>query len=172
MRIRRKTTAAAESPRRKGDKPETLNYMDRKIGIASDHAGYELKELLAGYLSAKGYEVYDLGCNSKESCDYPDYAHPLAEALEAGEIPRAIGICGSGEGMAMTLNKHRSVRASLCWTPEIAHITRRHNDSNILVLPARFIDSDTAVAILEEWLNTDFESGGRHERRIAKIPVK
>lgn len=143
-----------------------------KIGIACDHAGYDMKELLTGYLAAKGFEIFDFGCNSDESCDYADYAHPLAEALESGEFDRAIGICGSGEGMAITLNKHQKIRASICWIPEIAAITRQHNDSNVLVLPARFIDNDTAIEILEQWLNTPFESGGRHERRIAKIAVK
>lgn len=146
--------------------------MNMKIGIASDHAGYEMKEFLTGYLASKGYEVFDFGCDSTESCDYPDYAHPLAGALEAGEFPRAIGICGSGEGMAITLNKHQGVRASLCWLPEIAHITRQHNDSNVLVLPARFIDNETALAIVNEWLTTPFDKDEpRHSRRIAKIPV-
>ena len=143
-----------------------------KIGIASDHAGYELKELLTGYLVSKGFEVFDYGCSSNESCDYADYAHPLAEALEAGEFNRAVAICGSGEGMAITLNKHEAIRASICWVPEIAHITRQHNDSNVLVLPARFIENQTAIEILDTWLVTEFERGGRHERRIAKIPVK
>ena len=143
-----------------------------KIGIACDHAGYDMKELLTGYLAAKGFEIFDFGCNSDESCDYADYAHPLAEALESGEFDRAIGICGSGEGMAITLNKHQKIRASICWLPEIAAITRQHNDSNVLVLPARFIDNDTAIEILEQWLNTPFEAGGRHERRIAKIAIK
>ena len=146
--------------------------MSNKIGIASDHAGYDMKEMLTGYLSAKGFEIFDFGCTSDESCDYADYAHPMAEALEAGEFERAIGICGSGESMAITLNKHQKVRASLCWLPEIANITRKHNDSNVLVLPARFIDNDTAIAIVEQWLTTPFETGGRHERRIAKIAVK
>ncbi|MBR5105901.1 MAG: ribose 5-phosphate isomerase B [Alistipes sp.] len=139
-----------------------------KIGIACDHAGYEMKEFLTGYLSSKGFEVFDFGCHSEESCDYPDHAHPMAEALENGEFPRAIGICGSGEGMAMTLNKHQKVRASLVWIPEIAKLTRLHNDSNVLVLPARFISNEEALAILEEWLNTEFE-GGRHIRRVEKI---
>ena len=143
-----------------------------KIGIACDHAGYELKELLTGYLAAKGFEVFDYGCSSEESCDYADYAHPLAEGLEAGEFPRAVAICGSGEGLAITLNKHEAIRASLCWLPEIAHITRQHNDSNVLVLPARFIENQTAIDILEEWLTTEFERGGRHERRIAKIAIR
>ena len=146
--------------------------MNMKIGIASDHAGYEMKEFLTGYLASKGYEVFDFGCDSPESCDYPDYAHPLANALEAGEFPRAIGICGSGEGMAITLNKHQGVRASLCWIPEIAEITRKHNDSNILVLPARFIDNETALAIVDKWLSTAFDKDEpRHSRRISKIPV-
>ena len=139
-----------------------------KIGIACDHAGYEMKEFLTGYLSSKGFEVFDFGCHSEESCDYPDHAHPMAEALENGEFPRAIGICGSGEGMAMTLNKHQKVRASLVWIPEIAKLTRLHNDSNVLVLPARFISNEEALEILNEWLNTEFE-GGRHIRRVEKI---
>lgn len=146
--------------------------MSNKIGIAADHAGYQMKELLTGYLSAKGFEVLDFGCNSEESCDYADFAHPLAEALESGEFDRAIGICGSGEGMAITLNKHQKIRASLCWNAEVAHITRQHNDCNVLVLPARFIENDTAIEIVEQWLTTEFEAGGRHERRIAKIAVK
>ena len=139
-----------------------------KIGIACDHAGYDMKEFLTGYLAAKGFEVFDFGCHSEESCDYPDHAHPMAEAFENGEFPRAIGICGSGEGMAMTLNKHQKVRASLVWIPEIAKLTRLHNDSNVLVLPARFISNEEALEILNEWLNTEFE-GGRHVRRVEKI---
>ncbi len=139
-----------------------------KIGIACDHAGYDLKEFLTGYLSAKGFEVFDFGCHSEESCDYADYAHPMAEALEKGEFPRAVGICGSGEGMAITLNKHSKVRASLVWLPEIATLTRQHNDSNVLVLPARFVSNEEAVAILDAWLEAEFE-GGRHARRIEKI---
>ena len=144
----------------------------KTIGLASDHAGYELKEYVKQWLDAKGWEYKDFGTNSTASCDYADYAHPLADALENGEFDRAIGICGSGEGMAITLNKHQKIRASLCWLPEIASITRQHNDSNVLVLPARFIDNDTALAIVEQWLTTPFETGGRHERRIAKIAVK
>ena len=146
--------------------------MSKKIGIAADHAGYQMKELLTGYLGSKGYEVFDFGCSSDESCDYADYAHPLAEAIERGEMERGVGICGSGEGMAITLNKHQTIRASLCWTPEIAHITRQHNDSNVLVLPARFIDNETALAILDEWLATEFEAGGRHSRRSEKIAIR
>ena len=146
--------------------------MNKTIGIAADHAGYEMKEFLIGYLATKGYEVLDFGCSSEESCDYADYAHPLPEAIERGEAQRGIAICGSGEGMAITLNKHQGIRASLCWLPEIAHITRQHNDSNVAVLPARFIDNETALAIIDEWLTTEFEAGGRHTRRIAKIAIK
>ena len=143
-----------------------------ELPVRFNNPFYYSQELIIGYLSAKGFEVMDFGCNSEESCDYADYAHPMAEALENGEFDRAIGICGSGEGMAITLNKHQKIRASICWLPEIAAITRQHNDCNVLVLPARFIDNDTALAILEQWLVTPFETGGRHERRIAKIAVK
>ena len=142
----------------------------KSIGIACDHAGYELKEFLVGYLSSKGYEVTDFGTDSEQSVDYPDFAHPLAEAVASGELPAGIGICGSGEGMSMTLNKHRGIRAGLCWMPEIAELTRLHNDANILVLPARFVSNDEAIAIVDKFLTTGFE-GGRHVRRIAKIDL-
>jgi len=140
----------------------------KKIGIACDHAGYEMKEFLVGYLGALGYEVLDFGTHSPESVDYPDFAHPLAEAIEKGELERGIGLCGSGEGMAMTLNKHRGIRAGLCWEPEVASLIRRHNDANALVLPARFITNDEAAAILDAFLAAEFE-GGRHERRVEKM---
>lgn len=142
----------------------------KKIGIACDHAGYEMKEFLVGYLSARGYEVLDFGTHSPESVDYADFAHPLAEAIESGELERGVGLCGSGEGMAMTLNKHRGIRAGLAWEPEIAELIRRHNDANVIVFPARFITNDEAAAMLDIFLATEFE-GGRHERRIAKIPA-
>lgn len=139
-----------------------------KIAIASDHAGYEMKELLAGWLAAKGHDVYDFGPQSPESVDYPDYAHPLAEAVEQGKVEMGVALCGSGEGMAMTLNKHRGIRAALSWIPEIADITRRHNNANVVVLPARFIDNDMAVAIVDAFLKGEFE-GGRHQARIDKM---
>lgn len=144
--------------------------MKKTIGIASDHAGFEMKEFLTGYLSASGYEIFDYGCSSPESCDYADYAHQLASGIESGEIASGVGLCGSGEGMAMTLNKHRTIRAGLAWNPEVAELIKRHNDANVLVLPARFLTNDEALAILEAWLNAEFE-GGRHERRIAKMAV-
>ena len=139
-----------------------------KIAIASDHAGYEMKELLAGWLAAKGHDVYDFGPQSTESVDYPDYAHPLAEAVEQSKVEMGVALCGSGEGMAMTLNKHRGIRAALSWIPEIADITRRHNNANVVVLPARFIDNDMAVAIVDAFLKGEFE-GGRHQARIDKM---
>jgi ribose 5-phosphate isomerase B len=141
------------------------------IGLASDHAGYELKEYVKQWLAAKGWEYKDFGTYSTDSCDYPDYAHALANAVESGECYPGIGICGSGEGISMTLNKHQGIRAGLCWSPEIAHMTRLHNDANVLVMPGRFIDKETAAAIMEEFFNTNFE-GGRHQTRIDKIPVR
>ena len=111
--------------------------MEKKIGIASDHAGYEMKEFLVGYLAAKGWDVLDFGPESEESVDYPDFAHPLANAIESGELERGIGLCGSGEGMAITLNKHQGIRAGLVWDKQIAHLIRQHNNANVIVLPAR-----------------------------------
>ena len=143
----------------------------KKLGIACDHAGYEMKEFLVGYLSAKGYEVIDFGTHSEESIDYPDFGHALAEAIESGELKRGIGLCGSGEGMAMTLNKHQGIRAGLCWNDTVAELIRQHNDANVVVLPARFISNDEAMAIVEKFLTTEFE-GGRHVRRVEKIACK
>ena len=143
----------------------------KKIGIASDHAGYEMKEFLIGLLDSKGFEVYDFGAPSAESFDYPDSAHPLACAIEKGELPMGIALCGSGNGISMTLNKHQGIRAALCWNPELAELARKHNNANVLSMPARFIDNDMAAAILDAYLNAEFE-GGRHQRRIDKIPVK
>ena len=143
----------------------------KKIGFACDHAGYEMKEFLVGYLSSKGYEVVDFGCYSEESIDYPDFGHALASAIEAGEMEQGVGLCGSGEGMAMTLNKHQAIRAGLCWETEVARLIRCHNNANVVVLPARFISNDEAVAILDTFLSTDFE-GDRHIRRIEKMAIK
>ena len=143
----------------------------KKIGIACDHAGFQMKELLVGYLSTKGYDVIDFGCHSEESIDYPDFGHPLAEAIENGELEQGVGLCGSGEGMAMTLNKHQGIRAGLCWNTDVAALTRQHNDANVVVLPARFISNDEAIAIVNTFLNSDFE-GGRHQGRVEKIACK
>ena len=141
-----------------------------KIGIASDHAGYEMKEFLVGYLDAMGYEVLDFGTHSPDSVDYADFAHPLAEAIENGELERGIALCGSGEGMTMTLNNHQGIRAGLAWEPEIASLIRRHNNANIIVFPARFITNDEAVAMLDAYFAAQFE-GGRHEHRIEKMAI-
>ena len=143
--------------------------MEKKIGIACDHAAYDLKEFLVGYLSTKGFEVKDFGCYSEESVDYPDFAHPLADAIEAGELERGIGLCGSGEGISMTLNKHQGIRAALCWCSEIAELGRQHNNANVLVMPGRFVTNTVADRILKKFFKTPFE-GGRHARRIEKIP--
>lgn len=143
----------------------------KTIGLASDHAGFELKEFVKQWLEQKGWEYKDFGTYSTASCDYPDFAHPLAEAVEAGECYPGIAICGSGEGISMTLNKHQGIRAALCWIPEIARLARQHNDSNVLVMPGRFINTATADQIMTEFFNTAFE-GGRHQARIDKIPVK
>jgi len=140
------------------------------IGFASDHAGFELKTFLMEYMRQKGYEVKDFGTYSAESCDYPDFAHPLAVAVEAGECI-GFAICGTGNGISMTANKHQGVRCALCWDVEIASLARQHNDANICGMPARFISKELAVEIAETFLKTQFE-GGRHERRIKKIPLK
>lgn len=141
-----------------------------KIGIASDHAGFEYKGKLITMLRKKGYEVVDFGTNSVESCDYTDFAHPLGSAIDNGEVDLGIALCGTGNGMAITLNKHQGVRAGLCWGTEIARLVKAHNNANVVVMPARFISYRMAVAIVNKWLETEFE-GGRHERRIEKIPL-
>lgn len=143
----------------------------KTIGICSDHAGYELKLYVRTWLEAKGYAYKDFGTFSTESVDYPDFAHPLAEAVECGDCYPGVAICGSGNGINMTLNKHQGVRAALCWIPEIAHLARLHNDANVLVMPGRFITTEEADAILTAFFSTDFE-GGRHQNRIDKIPMK
>ncbi len=145
--------------------------MAQKIGLASDHAGYELKEYVKSYLDEKGMAYKDYGTHSTESCDYPDYAHALARGIEGGEVETGVAVCGSGEGISMTLNKHQGIRAALVWQPEIAHMTRQHNDANVLVMPGRYISKETAREIMDEFFSTPFE-GGRHIRRIEKIPVK
>lgn len=141
-----------------------------KIAIVSDHAGFELKEYLKSYLEQKGYEIKDFGTFSLDSCDYPDFAHPAADSVEKEECDLGIGMCGSGNGMQMTLNKHQGIRAALCWLPEVSALARQHNDANFLVLPARFISQDEAIKIVDAYLNASFE-GGRHLKRVKKIPL-
>ena len=136
--------------------------------IASDHAGFELKQEVIKWLEEFGFEVKDYGTYSTESCDYPDFAHQVGRAVNSGECKRGIVICGSGEGVSMTVNKYPNVRCGLCWTKEIAHLIRQHNNANVLAMPGRFISVEVAHEIVNEFLNTEFE-GGRHERRVAKI---
>ena len=142
----------------------------RTIGLCSDHAGFELKEQVKTWLESKGLSYQDFGTHSTDSCDYPDYAHPMAQAVEAGNVYPGIAICGTGNGIGMTLNKHQGIRAALCWNAEIAQLARAHNDANVLVMPGRFISWDEAEKILKVFFATEFE-GGRHQRRIDKIPV-
>ena len=142
-----------------------------KIAFGSDHAGYQLKKKLEEYVIAKGYEVEDFGTGSEDSCDYPDYAHPVALAVENGECAFGIAMCGTGNGIQMTLNKHQGIRAALCWEPALATLAKEHNNANFLVLPARFITEDMALKVVDAYLEAKFE-GGRHQRRIDKIAVK
>lgn len=141
------------------------------IAMASDHAGYPLKMKLIPYLESKGYGIKDFGTFSADSSDYADFAHPAARAVEDGEYPFGIAMCGSGNGIQMTLNKHQGIRAALCWTPEIATLAKQHNNANFLVLPARFISDEEAKKIVDAYLSASFE-GGRHQKRIDKIPVR
>lgn len=142
-----------------------------KIAIACDHAGFELKEKLVNYFRAKGYEVKDFGTNSAESMDYPDTVHPMAEAMETGSFDAGFVLCGSGNGVCMTANKHQGIRCALCWNVEIAWLARLHNNANVCALPARFLTYEEAQEIADRFLTTEFE-GGRHQRRIEKIPLK
>ena len=144
---------------------------NKTIAMASDHAGYALKQVIKNYVESLGYSVKDFGTFSEDSCDYPDFAHPAAEAVEKGEYPFGIAMCGSGNGIQMTLNKHQGIRAALCWTPEIASLAKQHNNANFLVLPARFVSEEEAKKIVDAYLNATFE-GGRHQKRIDKIPVR
>lgn len=139
-----------------------------KIAIGSDHAGFEFKEALKGWLEKRGYLVKDFGAYSTESADYPDFAHPVAEAVEKRDFETGLLLCGSANGVAITANKHQGVRAALCWTEEVAELARLHNNANIVCIPARFVSYDQAEKILSRFLQTTFE-GGRHERRVNKI---
>lgn len=139
-----------------------------KIAIGSDHAGYHLKEKLLCYIRNLGYELRDFGTFSEESVDYADFAHPVANSVEEGLFDFGIVLCGSGNGVNMTVNKHRNIRSALCWIPEIARLARSHNDANVLAIPARFVNESEACQIVDLFLNTSF-SGGRHCTRIEKI---
>ena len=141
-----------------------------KIAICSDHAGFELKQIVNQYLIDKKPVAYhDFGTYTAESCDYADFAHPMASAVEQGEFDFGISICGSGNGISMTVNKHQGIRAALCWNEEIARLARLHNNANVLSLPARFVSVEEALKMVDAFFTTDFE-GGRHQGRIDKIP--
>ncbi|MEO1513811.1 MAG: ribose 5-phosphate isomerase B [Bacteroidota bacterium] len=139
-----------------------------KIAVGGDHAGYEQKAQIVDMLQQKGYEVTDFGTNGLDSVDYPDYAHPVAESVEKGLADFGIVFCGSGNGIAMTVNKHQGIRAAITWSRELAELARQHNDANILSIPARFVPLETTKEMVEAFLSTDFE-GGRHQRRVNKI---
>ncbi len=149
---------------------QNRSIMDKSITIpiGADHAGYELKNTIINYFSEQGYSFKDYGTHSEDSIDYPDYGHPVAQHVE--KIPGVLGIviCGSGNGINMTVNKHQGIRSALCWNNEIAMLARQHNDANIIALPARFIDANLAIQLVETFLNTTFE-GGRHATRVDKI---
>jgi ribose 5-phosphate isomerase B len=142
-----------------------------KLAMASDHAGFFMKEHIKDYLIKKGYLIEDFGCNSERSCDYPDFAHPFASAIERGVFDMGISLCGSGNGINITANKYAGIRSALCWDVELAELARKHNNANICALPARFISNEKAEKIVDAFLTTKFE-GGRHQLRIDKIPIK
>ncbi len=142
-----------------------------KIAIACDHAGFQLKEQVKMYLNNMGYEVEDFGTNSEASVDYPDFVHPLANFIEQNQQLKGILICGSGIGVSISANRHKLVRAALCWNEEVAKLSRMHNNANVICLPARFISKGAAEKMIDTFLNTSFE-GGRHENRVGKIEIK
>lgn len=142
--------------------------MANKLAIGSDHAGFDYKQILIPFLTEAGYEVEDFGTHSEASVDYPDFAHPVASSVETGKNDLGILICGSGNGVAITANKHQHIRAALCWTPELAELAKLHNNANVLCIPARFISIETAKEMCSAFLKTNFE-GGRHENRVSKI---
>lgn len=145
-----------------------MRDMKKKIVIGADHAGFVLKESVIKHLNNKGYDINDRGCFSKESIDYPDFGHPVAEEVENDDNTLGIIICGSGNGINMTANKHQGIRSALCWEKEIAKLAREHNNANILALPARFINENEAIEIVDVFFSTQFE-GGRHAKRVEKI---
>ena len=145
--------------------------MKKNLAIASDHAGYRMKLSIIKYLEGKGYEVKDFGTDSTDAVNYPDFGHPLAEAVESGRFDLGISLCGSGNGINMVTNKHQGIRGALCWNKEISTMARLHNDANICSLPARYLDLETAREIVDAFLETDYE-GGRHNIRISHIPIQ
>lgn len=143
----------------------------KSIAISSDHAGFEKKQVILNHLKENGIACKDFGCYTGESCDYPDFAHPLAEAIGRGDYEIGITLCGSGQGISMAANKHQNVRSAVCWSPEIGALARQHNNANVCSIPARYVTDEEAIAIVDTYLNAEFE-GKRHARRIEKIPIK
>lgn len=138
------------------------------IPIGADHAGFQLKEAIKSYFTERGYSFKDYGTHSEESIDYPDYGHPVAQYVHENKHTLGIVICGSGNGINMTVNKHQGIRGALCWNVELAELARQHNNANIIALPARFTSQEEAIKMVEKFLTTNFE-GGRHQRRVDKI---
>jgi len=141
------------------------------IAVASDHAGFARKQAVLRYFEKKGISYRDFGCYSAESVDYPEFAHAIGEAIDKGEYETGITFCGSGQGISIAANKHQNVRSATCWIPEIAALAKQHNNANICAIPGRFVSDEEAIAIVEAFLNAEFE-GGRHARRVAKIPIR
>ena len=146
------------------------SFSEMSIALASDHAGFALKQKVIAWLEAQGAKTHDFGCYNTDSCDYPDFAHPLAEAVEKGQFDFGIVICSTGNGICITANKHQGIRAALCWDTPLAELARQHNNANVLGMPANFISEEKALAIVRTFFATDFE-GGRHERRVNKIAI-
>lgn len=149
-----------------------MKHLEAKvIALASDHAGFKKKQVIKKFLEENSIAYKDFGSYSEESVDYPVYAHKIGEAIEKGEFEIGITFCGSGQGISIAANKHQGVRSGVCWNTEIAALARQHNNANVCAIPSRFISDDEAIAIVKTFLSTDFE-GGRHQRRVAQIPIK
>ena len=148
-----------------------MDLKGKVIAVASDHAGFEKKQVILNYFQERGIEYKDFGCYSDESVDYPEFAHAIGEAIDKKEYEIGITFCGSGQGISIAANKHQNVRSATCWNTEIAALAKKHNDANICAIPGRFVTNEEAIAIVESFLNAKFE-GGRHARRIAQIPLK
>ena len=142
----------------------------KKIAIGCDHAGFPYKNSIINMLEAQGIEIKDFGTYSEDSVDYPDFVHPVADQVEQKEVDLGVVLCGSGNGVAMTANKHQGIRCALCWNESVAELARSHNNANIIAIPMRFVQEDLALKMMEIFIRTDFE-GGRHERRVGKIPI-
>ncbi len=143
----------------------------KKIAIGCDHAGFPYKNSIVNMLQEQGIEIKDFGTYSEDSVDYPDFVHPVADQVEQEEVDLGVVLCGSGNGVAMTANKHQGIRCALCWNESVAELARSHNNANIIAIPMRFVQEDLALKMVEIFIRTDFE-GGRHQRRVGKIPIK